>query len=208
VLAGVLLALNRLPEAEREARQSYADRRVFFGETHPLTFQSQSTLIKVYFSQGRRDKAVPLVRDLRENLRRRQERMVVFVYGSLWGVGNTLLRERDFVEAESFLRAYLDLAAKTLPDGWAPPAAESALGASLLGQKKYQEAERLLLKGYEGLRAYKERNPTIRFLQGALTETLERLVQLYGEWEQPDEAAKWRKELEALKLTRPTPGPN
>ena len=31
-----------------------------------------------------------------------------------------------------------------------------------------------------------------------LTEALERLVQLYDAWDKPDEAAKWRKELEAL----------
>jgi serine/threonine protein kinase/tetratricopeptide (TPR) repeat protein len=206
VLASVLLRLNRLPEAEREAEQSYAGRRKVRGETHPLTFQSQATLIKVYFAQGRRDEAAPLVRNLRENLRRRQERMPAFVFGSLWGVGNTLLRERDFVEAESFLRAYLDLAAKQWPDGWAPPAAESALGASLLGQKKYEDAERLLLKGYEGLREYTKRNPAIRFLQGSLIATLERLVQLYEETDQPKKAAEWRKELDALRAPAPEKG--
>src|SRR5262249_53539821 len=154
VLAGVLLALNRLPEAEREAEQSYADRREILGETSALTFQSQATLIQVYFAQGRRDKAAPLVRNLRENLRRHQGRMPVFVLGSLWGIGDTLLRKGDFVEAESFLRAYLDLEAKQPLYGLLRSSAVSALGACLLGQKKYTEAEPLLLQGYEGLRQH------------------------------------------------------
>ena len=32
-----------------------------------------------------------------------------------------------------------------------------------------------------------------------LTEALERLVQLYDAWEKPDQAAEWRKRLEAAK---------
>jgi molybdenum-dependent DNA-binding transcriptional regulator ModE len=35
-----------------------------------------------------------------------------------------------------------------------------------------------------------------------LTEALERLVRLYEKWERPDEAAKWRTELERAKGKR------
>jgi serine/threonine protein kinase/tetratricopeptide (TPR) repeat protein len=206
VLASVLLRLNRLPEAEREAEQSYAGRREVRGETHPLTFQSQATLIQVYFAQGRRDEAAPLVRNLCENLRRHKERMPGFVLGSLWRVGDTLLRERDFVEAESFLRVYLDRAAKQSPDDWLHSSAVSTLGACLLGQKKYAEAETLLLQGYEGLRQHEDRIPA-NFRQIRLTEALERLVQLYEETGKPAEAAKWRKELEARKEAEKKPKP-
>jgi hypothetical protein len=83
----------------------------------------------------------------------------------------------------------------------------SALGACLLGQKKYAEAEPLLLKGYEGLRQHEERIPA-SFRRTRLTEALGRLVQLYDEWAKPDEAAKWRKELEAAKAPpKPTAQP-
>src|SRR5262249_34579091 len=109
-----------------------------------------------------------------------------------------LLRERDFVQAESFLRVFLELAARQPFDDRFRFPAESALGACLLGQKKYAEAEPLLLKGYEGLRDAKEKLPAI-FLQGPLRETLRRLVQLYEERDQPKKAAEWRKELEAVR---------
>ncbi len=67
----------------------------------------------------------------------------------------------------------------------------------LLGRKKYAEAEPLLVAGYEGM---KRREATIP-PQGKprLTEALERLVQLYEATGRPDEAARWRKELEASK---------
>jgi hypothetical protein len=67
----------------------------------------------------------------------------------------------------------------------------------LLGQKKYADAEPLLLAGYQGM---KQREKTIP-PQGStrIPEALERLVQLYEATGKQDEAAKWRKELEARK---------
>jgi hypothetical protein len=71
------------------------------------------------------------------------------------------------------------------------------LGNALLGQKKYAEAEPLLIAGYEGM---KQREATIP-PEGKprVTEALERVVQLYEATNKPDEAAKWRKKLEAGK---------
>jgi hypothetical protein len=72
------------------------------------------------------------------------------------------------------------------------------LGDALLGQKKYAKAETLLLAGYQGL---KQREATIPqpFRKGRLAEALERLVELYEATGKEDEAAKWRKELDAAK---------
>ena len=79
---------------------------------------------------------------------------------------------------------------------------QSLLGAALLAQQKYAEAEPPLVQGYQGMtraeedlghnsRAFVNRKPRI--------ETLERLVQVYEATNQPDEAAKWRKELDKAK---------
>jgi outer membrane protein assembly factor BamD (BamD/ComL family) len=38
-----------------------------------------------------------------------------------------------------------------------------------------------------------------------LTEALQRLVQLYDAWGKPDEAARWRKELDAAKANERPP---
>ena len=69
------------------------------------------------------------------------------------------------------------------------------LGGTLLGQKKYADAEPLLLAGYEGM---KQREKTIppqgRF---RIPEAIERLAQLYEATGKKDEAAKWRKTLES-----------
>jgi hypothetical protein len=69
----------------------------------------------------------------------------------------------------------------------------SLLGGSLLGQKKYAEAEPLLRSGYEGMKVREDEMPaagTIRLVQA-----LERLVQLYEDTARPDEAAQWKQKL-------------
>jgi hypothetical protein len=48
------------------------------------------------------------------------------------------------------------------------------LGASLLGQKKFAEAEPLLLGGYEGMKRCEDKIP--KALRSQLTNSLERLV--------------------------------
>ena len=59
------------------------------------------------------------------------------------------------------------------PDDWNRFNTQSLLGESLLGQKKYAEAEPLLLSGYEGMRAREARLPASKKI--CLTEAGERI---------------------------------
>jgi hypothetical protein len=84
------------------------------------------------------------------------------------------------------------------PYDWRTFSTRSLLGESLLAQKKYAEAEPLLLVGYVGMKRREEDiPPDVR--QQRLTEALTRLVRLYDATGKKDEAARWRKELEATK---------
>ncbi len=112
--------------------------------------------------------------------------------------GLALLEQRQFADAKTFLRLYLDLATAKHPEGWRRFDAVSALGGALLGQMKYAEAEPLLREGYSGLKKYEARIPA-SFRQARLTAALARLIQLCDETNQPDEAAKWRRALEATR---------
>ena len=121
-----------------------------------------------------------------------------------------LLQAKAFTEAEPLLRECLAIREKTQPDEWTTFTTKSMLGGALLGQKKYAEAEPLLLAGYEGMKQREAKIPPPGKVR--LTEALERLVQLYEALEKKDEAAKWRKELEArkesqerLKSKKPSP---
>jgi hypothetical protein len=66
------------------------------------------------------------------------------------------------------------------------------LGGALLGQKKYADAEPLLLTGYEGMKAHEKTIPS----QGntRIPEALDRLIELYTATNKPDEVRKWQAE--------------
>jgi hypothetical protein len=68
------------------------------------------------------------------------------------------------------------------------------LGASLGGQRKYAEAEPLLLSGYGGM-ILKEStiSPAER---SNIAEAGDRIVKLYQNWDKPDVAAEWLQKLQ------------
>jgi hypothetical protein len=69
---------------------------------------------------------------------------------------------------------------------------------ALFGQKKYADAEELLVQGYLGMKKFQEdpkRKDSSPSFEQRRTEALERLVQFYDARNRPDEAARWRREL-------------
>ncbi len=74
----------------------------------------------------------------------------------------------------------------------------SLLGASLAGQKKYADAEPLLLQSYQGLQQRQSSLPPYLIAPHRITESLERLVQLYEAWGKPAPAAEWKQKLAAF----------
>jgi hypothetical protein len=78
------------------------------------------------------------------------------------------------------------------------------LGLALANQKRFNEAEPLLLSGHAGL---KQRASTIpaQTRERRVRESVQRLILLYDAWNKPEEAAKWRKELEAAKAAAESP---
>jgi tetratricopeptide (TPR) repeat protein len=123
----------------------------------------------------------------------------------LAALGQNLLQQQKWTDAETVLRESLALRERKQPDAWTTFSTKSLLGDALLGQKKYADAEPLLLAGYEGMkqRADRRDQPGGSLPQVRLTEALERLVRLYEATGKKDEAARWRKELEAQKTAIP-----
>ena len=108
-------------------------------------------------------------------------------------LGQNLLRQGKFGQAEPLLRQALAFRDKGDRDNWYRFRAQAFLGAALAGLRRYSEAEPLLLNGYEGMRQRASRMPAkqrkwIRF-------SGEQIVDLYSQWSKPEEAAKWRATL-------------
>ena len=92
-------------------------------------------------------------------------------------------------QAEPTLRRCVELLSQLdLPEGckWHKHQAQSSLGYCLLAKGQYQEAETLLLAGYQKLHAQQGE----AFFETRLA--LQRIVDLYEAWGKADEAAQWR----------------
>jgi len=125
--------------------------------------------------------------------------------GELSALALNLLNQQKWVDAEAVLRECLSIRVKTQPELWSTFNTRSSLGGALLGQKKYAEAEPLLLAGLDGMR---QREATIP-PQGRprLGEAADRLVELYTATGKPDEAAKWREVRDRYWRIAPLPRP-
>jgi serine/threonine protein kinase/tetratricopeptide (TPR) repeat protein len=173
-------------------------RRRTLGAAHPDTLNALRGLVAVYQAEGRDDQAEPLFVEAVAVLRGRLGNEHPDVAEAVARFGENLLRQQKYTAAESALRESLAIRLKVLPADSAPLAINrGSLAASLAGQKKFAEAEPLLLAAYEGLKA---QTPTARAPgQDSLAQVLARLIELYGAWGKPDQADRWRKELHARK---------
>jgi tetratricopeptide (TPR) repeat protein/tRNA A-37 threonylcarbamoyl transferase component Bud32 len=104
---------------------------------------------------------------------------------------------------EPLLRECLVVREKTQPDHWGTFNTRSLLGGALLGQEKYADAEPLLVRGYEGMKARDNAMPKAGGAERLIPEALDRLIALYTATNKPDEVKKYQE----LRARYPTPKP-
>ncbi len=144
----------------------------------------------------------PVLQRLLAEIRLSRETMEPAEYSSVLaqsGVG--LLEIGELNDAETVLSEALELRRKHEPDNWATFSTESMLGDVYLGQKKYDQAEPLLLSGYRGMETRLSKIPDpARF---RVVQSLERLVRFYEATGKPEEVMKWSKTLEEFRAANP-----
>jgi formylglycine-generating enzyme required for sulfatase activity/tetratricopeptide (TPR) repeat protein/tRNA A-37 threonylcarbamoyl transferase component Bud32 len=164
---------------------------------HPDLAWVTNQLIDAYTKAGEQGKARDLCLEQLAKARKQLPTGSPELAQQLASLGRSLLQAKAFAEAEPPLRESLAIRQKTQPEVWSTFNAQALLGGALLGQNKYQGAEPLLLAGYEGMKKREDKIPPEAKMR--LKEAVERLVQLYEKTDRKGEAAKWRKELEAIK---------
>ncbi len=109
-------------------------------------------------------------------------------------LGRNLLEQGQAADAEQVLDECLGIREKKSPHEWGTFEAKALLGAALLGQKKYADAEPLLLAGYRGMK-FQEGLTLDEEGRRPLVETGEAIVALYEGWGKPERARQWRERL-------------
>lgn len=189
---------GRLADALQVYEQSLPFMIEKFGPHDHYTLGVMADLAQAYLTGDEPEKALPMFdRYIAADPNLALTGDLVFA-GMLIAVSAKLIQHHKSELAETYLRQCLIIREQHLSGDWRLFNAKGTLGAALAGQKKFQEAETLLVEGYSGM---KEREakipPAAKRLR--LLEAIQRLVDLYVAWKKPEQAAEWQKQLDQTK---------
>jgi serine/threonine protein kinase len=152
----------------------YREQLAKLGPTHLGTLLARRDMAQMFMATNRLDDAEVALVEILHGMTDRapDDAIVVFTTGLL---GRCLARRQQ-----------------ATPNAWQTFHTQSLLGGALLDQKRYAQAEPLLLKSYEGMKAREKTIPP----QGSnsIPEALDRLIELYTATNKLDEAQKWQTE--------------
>jgi len=185
-------AIGKFSEAEPILIKHLATVQKLRGAEHPDVANAMTLLGVLYEDEGRNDLAESTLTNALA-LDRKLPAGNLTLRTCLTAMARLRLTQRKYAEAESELHEAMNGTGNQNTQIWDTFDRQSLLGASLLGQGKYADAEPLLLSGYEGLQ---KQSPAIS-VDANLPEAGQRLVQLYTAWEKPDKADEWRRRLKA-----------
>jgi tetratricopeptide (TPR) repeat protein len=196
-LALIAAAGGDLRAAELQLREVLAMQRRTLGDKHPVTVPVLNSLAHVLLQSGQPDVAAALSREALDVFRQSvgPDHQLVAIYTINHAA--VLMALHRAGEAEPLLREGLRvrlLAPGLVPirrrtwlvDDWSVAATKSLLGAALVEQRRYAEAETILLEAWRELEASSSAHANDK------QTTLTRLVDLYAAWGKPEKAADYR----------------
>jgi uncharacterized protein HemY len=116
-------------------------------------------LLETYITLGQSEKAAALVKETLAEARAALPADSPQLAGVLANVGSSLLKTKSWAKAQLVLREAVTIRDSKDPDDWRTFNTRSMLGAALLGQMKYAEAEPLVIQGYEEMKAREAKIP-------------------------------------------------
>jgi eukaryotic-like serine/threonine-protein kinase len=162
------------------------------GPDHPDTLTSMGNLGGAYCKANQGGKATTILKEFIAAHRKQSQPNSPAFAGLIAQVSMDLLNCKQYTVAEEMLRECLAVREKTQADAWTTFNTKSLLGGALLGQKKYTDAEPLLLAGYKGMKQREKTIPPPAKIR--LPEAINRLIELYTATNKPDELKKWQAE--------------
>jgi serine/threonine protein kinase/predicted Zn-dependent protease len=194
-LAFVCFEMGRLREAIQVNEDTLRKRKARLGPDHEDTLLSMNNLAHAYNKAGRLPEAIAMFQEMLPLCKAKLGPDHPAIGTKLVVLGSILLKQQNYNEAEAVLRECLAIRQKYLPDDWATYNAQSLLGDALLGQRRYVDAEPLLLAGYEGIKAREAQTTGERKILAF--DALHRLPRLYDAWGKNKEAKRWQASVEA-----------
>jgi tetratricopeptide (TPR) repeat protein/predicted Ser/Thr protein kinase len=183
---------GRYAAAEPLARGAAAELQKMFGLDHSYAVSALTSWGVLLQDEGKDMEAETTLSKALELNRKNLTPGYSTTRSCLFALSRLRLKQGRDADAEKLLREAIEITNEHGYPIWDRFDGQSLLGAALLGQGKYAEAEPLLISGYEGLQ---ELSPAIS-VEANLPEAGERIVRLYTAWGQPEKAAEWRQRLQ------------
>jgi eukaryotic-like serine/threonine-protein kinase len=196
-LANAYVVLGEYTQAEALFNQTLEIERRVLGPEHPDLLVTLSGAASMYQRERKYAQAEIYAAQALAGQRHALGSEDTQTMSSAADLALAAVSQGKFDKAEPLSREALEFNRKAQPDDWRRFRAESLLGASLAGQKKYAEAEPLLLEGYAGMAARKDRIAVPDWYYLDLARGW--LVELYQAWAKPAKAAEWRKKIQSGK---------
>jgi eukaryotic-like serine/threonine-protein kinase len=193
-LAVVCRQIGKQAEAEALLTRVMEVQHRVLGDDHPNQLATMSSLAQVYQLQGKLAEAKALLTRTLAGQRRVNGPEHLGTLNTMRVLGGIYRDEGHYGQAEALLREALKGYLKVRPDFWARFDVESTLGASLAGQKRYADAEPLLLSGYEGMSRLEASIPPIN--KPSVQRAGEWIAALYQSSGQTAKAGEWRQQLQ------------
>ena len=182
--------LGKYSQAEALFGQTLEIERRALGAASRFTLDALADAILMYQRERKYASAEAYAREALAERQRALGTESVLTMDAAADLALALLSRAKFVEAQPLAREAEEFNRRNRPDDWQRFRSDTLLGASLAGQKKYVEAEPLLVEGYRGFLARRDRVPAPN--QYHLKRAREWLIQLYEAWGKPEKAAEWR----------------
>ena len=165
------------------------------GEGNVQTRVDMFQMAENYALQRKYSDAERAFRQLLEVQRRASGPEIINTVVTITNVGWVQLQDRRYADAERTFREASAILNRTAADSWERFNLDSMLGASLTAQKRFAEAEPLLVSGYENMLT---RMPTTNnTMQSRFTQAQAgaAVVQLYADWGKADKQAEWMQKV-------------
>jgi tetratricopeptide (TPR) repeat protein len=188
-LASTCTEEGKFEEAEALFVRTVEISRRVLGPEHTNTLAFLSDFATLYQRQGKNAPAEGLLAEVLAGRRHTMgsEHMDTMLAAIELALAH--IADGKYAESLPLAREVLEFNERTQPNDWHRFCAMSLLGACLAGQKKYADAEPLLLEGYQGMLARKDRMQVADFR--FLDRSREWIVGLYQAWDKPEKSAEW-----------------
>ena len=167
-------------------------------DTFPLWASQLSAIGVAFLRQGEIAQSETFCLKAYEAMQRKQDAFPAGHGPILYALARVRLAQARYQEAEQLLRQSLELVEKYTPNGTFRWIVANDLGISAARQRKYAEAESLLLESCEELLQRRSDMSPIEDPQGRLAQAHQELIELYERAGHSRQAAVWRRKLAEL----------